>query len=380
MTKDNTGRSDLVHFRMDMDRRTLLKGIGAAGALAVAGLPPLAAQAATKLNFIGWEGYDSFLEADDFSKKSGAALQKSYISSTDEIVTKLRLNPAQVDLCTPYFTTDHFLAEDSLIEEIDLSKVPNFKNIHPTILKYCEGNMSKDGKWYAVPMTYGSNCMVYNADIIKTAPTSWTDMLKPEYKGKCAITADYQGNIFAWARVAGVKDPAHMTYDELKKTTDLLIDLKKNHLRTIAPSYGDLVTMLSSKEVIIAQGWEPVAEWVGKAATIKVAYPKEQAMGFIEGYAIGKGSPNIDAAHAFINNALSIKGQLAGATANSMPVVIADAIPQTPPDNQALYDYKGLDQYFTVKTNVVSMYPLDSDGVHATWDDYQEAWEKVFKA
>jgi spermidine/putrescine-binding protein len=377
---ESSSRAGLIPVRQYFlpSRRGFLRAAGAAAALAAGGLPHRPAAAATKLTFIGWQGYETFLEAGDFGKARGLELEKSYISNADEVTTKLRLGSAQVDLCTPYFIYDHFLADEQLIAEIDTARIPRFKAIHPTILKICEPNMAKDGKWYAVPMTYGSICMVYNADQA-AAPTSWKDMLKPEYKGKAAITADYPGNMFAWARVAGVKQPTLMTHEELKKTVELLIDLKRNHLRAIAPSYGDLVNMLSAKEVVIAQGWEPVASWVGNAANIRIAYPAEQSMGFIEGYAIGQGSGNVDAAYGYIDNALSVAGQLAGAEANSMPVVVADAMAQASAANKALYGYDALDDYFHVKTDVVPMYPLKPDGVHAVWDDYQEAWEKVLK-
>jgi spermidine/putrescine transport system substrate-binding protein len=356
----------------------VLKGAAAFGAAALEGRA-LPAQAATKLNFVGWEGYDTFLEADDFVKNKGAELQKSYISSADEVITKLRLGSGQVDICTPYFIHDDFLANDGLLEPLDLDKLPNFKGIHPTIKAMTEGNMSEGGKWYAAPMTYGAICMVYNADKV-AVPTSWTDMLKDEVKGKVAITADYPGNLFAWAKVTGATKPNNMTKDELAKTVKALVDLKKNHLRTIAPSYGDLINMLASGEVVMSQGWEPVSVWVGDKANIKVAYPKEKSMGFIEGYAIGKGSANIDLAHEIINNALSVDGQLAGAEANSMPVVTSDAMAKASDANKALYNYDKLDDYFNVKTEVVPMYPLEADGTHATWDDYQAAWETVMKS
>ena len=347
--------------------------------MGVIGLSGRAANAATSLNYLGWEGYDTFLLANDFGKSEGLSLQKTFISSADEIVSKLRLGPSQADICTPYFIHDGFLAEQGMLEPIDLAKVPNFSKINATILRLCEPNMKVNGHWYAVPMTYGSICMLYNADLA-AQPTSWKDMLKPEYKGKCAITADYVGNIFAWARVAGIEQPNRMTKAELAKTTDLLIDLKKNHLRTIAASYGDLTQLLSSKEVVISQGWEPVPTWVGNAANIKIAYPKEKSMGFIEGYAIGKGAAHADEAHRFINNALTIEGQNAGATANSMPVVTDEAMKATDAANKAIYDYDHLDDYLTNRTMVVPMYPLESKGDLAIWDDYQEAWEKVLKS
>ncbi|MBY0558481.1 extracellular solute-binding protein [Hyphomicrobium sp.] len=364
---------------VSLDRRQLLKGAAGLGLVGAAGLRSGTASAATALKYLGWEGYDSFLAAGDFGKSDGLTLQKTFISSADEVIAKLRLGSSQLDICTPYFIHDGFLAEQGMLEPIDLAKIPNFSKINATILRYCEPNMKVKDHWYAVPMTYGSICMLYNADLAAT-PTSWTDMLKPEYKGKCAITADYVGNIFAWARVAGIEQPNRMTKAELTKVTDLLIDLKRNHLRTIAPSYGDLVQLLSSKEVVISQGWEPVPTWVGEAAKIKVAYPKEKSMGFIEGYAIGKGAAHVDEAHRFINNALSKDGQLAGATANSMPVVTDEAMQATDAANKAIYDYDHLDDYLAQKTMIVPMYPLESNGDLAIWDNYQEAWEKVLKS
>jgi spermidine/putrescine transport system substrate-binding protein len=362
---------------VQLNRRQLLQTTAALGATAIVGAKP--SRAAGSLNFVGWQGYDTFLEAKDFPKSKGVEMQKTYISNADEVITKLRLSSAQVDICTPYFIHDDFLANQGLLEPLDLGKIPNFQKIHPTILNYTKNNMSEKDVWYSVPMTYGSICMIYNSDKIP-APTSWTDMLKDEYKGKVAITTDYPGNIFAWARVNGVDQPNRMTKEELSKTIDSLIDLKKNHLRTIAPSYGDLINLLATGEVVIAQGWEPVTVWVGDKVKIKVAYPKEKSMGFIEGYSIGKGSANIDLAHEIINNALSLDGQLAGAEANSMPVVTSEAMEKASDANKALYAYDKLDEYFKVKTDVVPMYPLEPEGDLATWDEYQAGWEKVLKS
>jgi spermidine/putrescine transport system substrate-binding protein len=375
---ENTG---IVRSRatFGLNRRAALRGLAGLGATALLGSGSRNAFAAANLNFVGWQGYDTFLEAGDFAKAKQAELQKTYISSADEVITKLRLDASQVDLCTPYFIHDDFLAAEGLLEPLDLSKIPNFSRIHPTILEFTKANMSEGDQWHSVPMTYGSICMVYNADKIPE-PSSWTDMLKDEYKGKVAITSDYPGNIFAWSRVSGVENPNWMTKPELEKTIEALVTLKRNHLRTIAPSYGDLMNLLASGEVVIAQGWEPIPSWVGDKANLKIAYPKEGSMGFIEGYSIGKGSANVDLAHEFINHALSLDGQLAGAKANAMPVVTSEAMEKADEVNRALYRYDQIDDYFRRKTMVVPMYPIEAEGELATWDEYQAAWEKVLKS
>lgn len=374
-------QSSLIRTRrgFGLDRRQLLQGAAGFGAASLLGAGSRSARAAASLNYVGWQGYDTFLEAGNLMAAKGLSLQKTFISTADEVITKLRLGSSQIDLCTPYFIHDDFLASQDLLEPLDLGKIPNFQKIHPIIAEYTKENMSEGDSWYSVPMTYGAICMVYNADKIPE-PTSWTDMLKEEYKGKVAITADYPGNIFAWAKVTGAKEPNKMTKDELAKTIEALVTLKKNHLRTIAPSYGDLMNLLASGEVVIAQGWEPVTVWVGDKVNIKVAYPREGSMGFIEGYAIGKGSANVDVAHEFINNALSLEGQLAGAEGNSMPAVTQEAMERASDANKALYGYDKLEEYFQKKTDVVPMYPIEPDGTHATWDEYQAAWETVLKS
>ena len=62
-----------------------------------------------------------------------------------------------------------------------------------------------------------------------------------------------------------------------------------------------------------------------------------------------------------------------------MPVVVTAAMRQAPPENQTMYQYSDLSGYFK-KVQIMPMYPLIDDGVHATWDEYQEAWEEVMKA
>lgn len=377
-----SSKDEILRVRryFDLSRRDLLRGaaaFGAAGALGFRGMRKAAA--ATDINYVGWEGYDTFLTGGDFDKARGFALQKTLISSTDEVITKLRLDGSAVDVCTPYFVNDDFLGAEGLLAPLDLAQIPNFARLHPTIKRYAESNMSEDGKWFACPFTFGSICMLYDSTQIP-APTSWADLMKEEYKGKAAITADYQGNIFAMARLLGIANPHHMTRDELARTTELLITLKKKHLKAIAPSYGDLINMYVNKEIVISQGWEPVSTWIGDGTTVKVAYPKEGGSGFIEGYAIGKGSSKSAEAHALINNALSLEGQIAGADLSSIPVVTTEAMEKAGAANKALYDYTDLEGYFTRKTLVMQMYPLDEDGEYAIWDDYQEAWEKVLKA
>jgi len=371
----------LIRFRINPEstsRRGFLKSAAAAGAAVVWSLRPHGARAATPIKWLGWQGYDAALAADYLAKRN-LALETSYISDSAEIITKIRLSRGEFDICTPYFIYVDFMAREGLLEPIDLAKVPNFQKLIPTIAQL--PGLNVDGKQYAVPLTWGSIPLMYNAKEVATPPTSWMDLFKPEFKGKAAIVNDVNATMVTWVRVVtGKKVGTQATHEELDKVVEILIKLKKEQLRTIATSYGELVDLFGRGEIVIGQGWEPVAAWVGNKATIKWTHPKEGSLAFIDCYGIAKGAPQLEIDHDLLNQALSVDGQVALATANTMPVVNSEAVAKLDDFNRGYYPYDDVQKYFTESATIDPMYYLDDDGSHATWDDYHAAWEKILKA
>ncbi len=140
-------------------RRNVLMGLAggaATGALGLAGIP---AHAATNIDFMGWLGYDVFLEADDFLARNDLSMDKTFINAPEEIVARLRLAPGEVDICVPYFLHLDFMASEGLIQPLDTSKLTNWPDLIPTILDFSRGNMTHDGEWYSAPFTWASICL-----------------------------------------------------------------------------------------------------------------------------------------------------------------------------------------------------------------------------
>jgi len=360
-------------------RRRLLQGAGALGAAAMFGGG--SAQAATSLKLMCWEGYDVFLEGGDFLAKNDMSLDKTYIGAPEEIVAKLRISPREVDLGCPYFIEVPFMAAEGLLQPLDLDKLPNFKNLFPAIVDAARSNMTYEDKWYSAPFTWASIPLMYNANEVKEPLESWMDMLKPEFKGKSAIPADPTSVFATWGRVVtGNQSPNRMTLAELDETVKFLIDMKKNHLRTIAASYGELADLFARKEILVCEGAEWVAPLAGEDVDIKWSFPKEGTMSYIEGWSMGSHTSNPDAVYAIIDNALSVDGQLAGAEYNLLPITNAEALPKLSEANRSLYPYDDIASFFTTKVRIEEMYLLEADGINASWDDYIKGWETVMKA
>jgi spermidine/putrescine transport system substrate-binding protein len=369
-------RSFAMMSRRQMMRRTGMVGAAALGATALGGGQ---ARAATNIKAMVWEGYDVFLEGGDYLAKNDVTLDKTYIGAAEEIIAKLRLAPREVDVCTPYFIQDDFMAEEGLLAPLDLDKIPNFQKLFPAIVNAARENMTFEDQWYAVPFTWASIPLMYNADEVEPME-SWMDMLRPEFKGKSAIPADPTSVFATWGRVVtGNQSPNRMTRPELAETVKFLIDMKKNHLRTITASYGELGDLFARKEILVCEG----AEWVAPLAgdvPVKWSYPKEGTMTYIEGYAMGIQAGDPDACHAIINNALSVEGQVAGAEYNGLPVTNMEALPMLSEANRATYPYEDIESFFTTNLRIEQMYLLEEDGDNATWDDYIKAWETIMAA
>jgi spermidine/putrescine-binding protein len=114
------------------------------------------------------------------------------------------------------------LIADKLIKPIDLSKVPNYKNLL-SILKNNEF-LDEGGKTYGVPYSMGPYTLGYNADKVSEAPTSWKVLWEDKYKGQYALSGDFADcNIFVTALANGA------SYDDLYNLKDLIkkVDMKK---------------------------------------------------------------------------------------------------------------------------------------------------------
>jgi spermidine/putrescine-binding protein len=360
-----------------INRRQALSGAVAAGALGFSRMP---ASAAEPLNWLGWQGYDEPLRLGTFLADNGMTLATTYINSNEEIITKLQAGGAgQTDLITIYYGHIPILIGADLIEPIDETLAPGIKDIFPEFLNV--DVLRKDGKLYASPFTWGTLSMIY--DPAATAkPVSWKDCLKDEYKGRVALVDDATGLIATWAPiVTGTKTPTRITMDELKKTIDFLIDIKKNHARTFSTSYGEAVDLFARGEVVIsAIGWDAMVGFAAaKNKVLDYVIPEEGAMVFMDTIAIPKGAPHRELAYKALNQSISAAGQKQIADALTQAVVSKAALPVIDEKNKKIYHYDNLPKLFE-KAHFYPFWPIEPEGDFVTHEQSQEEYQRFLKA
>ena len=364
-----------------MSRRSFGLSLAAAGIGLTVGYGSRPSQAAATVNYMGWQGYDEAVSVGDFPEKSGFVLQPTYMESQEQWITAMRSGGrGNMDLGTPVDMYMPFTMKAGLFSPLDLAKIPNMEKVFPEFRDL--DNLRLDRKTYAVPFTFGSLPIMYNANEITTPPDSWWELFNPKYKGKTAIVQDSLGVFMIFSLMAnGTKTPWNNTKEMVDKTVELLIKYKKEHALTICASFGDLAALLATGEVIIAQGWEPVSTMTGEnSPPIKWSYPKEGTCNFVDTYAIFADAPNLELDHQILNHVMSVEAQVASAEKNAAAVTNMDAVPLLTEKTRSLYPYDDIAGFFKNVGGHYQAPPLEEGGEFQSLDQILKGWEEFLKA
>jgi iron(III) transport system substrate-binding protein len=193
-----------------------------------------------------------------------------------------------------------------LADVIWTSEVPDFYNMKKEgILEQYKTpminevlNPFKDYDGYFTAARLGTLGIAINTDKIKTPPTQWADLLKPEYQGAFAI-AD-----------PALSGTSYMSVALLEKQFgwEFFEKLHANQAR-IGKGSGQVVDDTASGELAASLAVDYITnDKINKGAHIALYYPPELLV-IPSPVAIFKGSQNIDAAKKFVDYLLSQEAQ-----------------------------------------------------------------------
>jgi putative spermidine/putrescine transport system substrate-binding protein len=150
--------------------------------------------------------------------------------------------------------------------------------------------------------------LTYNPDTIKTPPTSWADLWKPEWKGKLAIP-DISGTsgqqfLMAAARLNGGSveniDPG---FEAIKK-------LKPN-IQMMYTQPDQIIPLFERGDIALAVWYtDRTGAAALKGVPVAAAYPSEGAIGIVPTVSVPKGSQKRELAQKYIAVLLAPEGQL----------------------------------------------------------------------
>lgn len=236
---------------------------------------------------------------ESFEKKTGAKVLLK-LGSSSQFAAAIRATGGKSDFDVVY--VDNSLAtqlkKENLLETIDKSKLTNAPDVSPRAF-------DKDNQ-YVVFMT-AATLIVYDTTQVKTPPTSWTDLAKPEYDGKLAI-----GDISGTSGMHLLMALNHMKGGSLSNMDagfEAIKPLAKSSV-TLYTQADQIVSLFERKEIAAAV-WYPdrAGSAIDKGLPLAVVYPKEGAVGILPALAMPKGGKSPDLALQYIDEVLSKQGQ-----------------------------------------------------------------------
>ncbi len=247
-----------------------------------------------ELNLFVWTEYIPADMQECFELVYGIKVNRDEYSANEDMYAKVSAGSTSYDLVQP---TDYIVSpmiRKGLLQELDHAKLPALKNFDPNYLNFA----FDPGNKYTIPYQAGTDAIVYNADKVKTPPTSFKDLWNPEYAGRMVFLDDSRATIGMTLLTLG--------YD-VNTTDPKQLDEAKAKLKELVPNIK-IFDSDSPKTALIAGDVDLGMTWTGEAFTaqqenpaITYVYPTEGAIIWQDNWAMLKGAPHADAAYAWMN-------------------------------------------------------------------------------
>jgi len=376
-----------------LDRRQLLMRGGGFMALAAAG-PLLAAcgdsdSATTASSAAGKPGgsfdafsYEGYLipdvkEVKAWERKYGITSRPTFIASETEVAAKIVGSGGNsgIDAITYYQGYAERYAALDLLQPIDPERVPNLEKL----FEFFQGDVgnfwiNSDGDRTGVPYLWGFAGLTYNSADAK--PTSYFDLLEPEFTGKVALIDDPQITFVLASHILGM-DPNKVKKDDYAKVQEFLGQILAQS-KGASPTFADLATRIIAGDAsAVFTGFASID--LSAAAkgvdTVTTVLPKEGGVGFCDAWAIPNTADNLDTAYSWLNLVTEPAVNAAAAMNNYYSVTVEEAVPLLSAEIRSLVDYSQIDTVLEKAPFYAN--PPQESSEFVTFDEMVEGWQEV---
>ena len=249
------------------------------------------------LYLYNWSEYMPESVLEQFQKETGVKVVYTTYESNESMYAKLRLvdEKNSYDLVVPSTYYVNKMRREGLLAKIDKNKLPNFKNLEPSLLNK---DYDKNNE-YSVPYLWGSTGIAINTKKVKPGSvTKWRDLWNPEFKDRLLLTNDMREVFYMGLRVLGYSgndtNPEHIkaAYEELRK---LIPNVRAYNSEAPRMPYLEGETdagMIWNGEAFTAKEANPNIDYI---------YPQEGVILWMDSLVIPKKARHIESAHKFIN-------------------------------------------------------------------------------
>ncbi|HSS65706.1 MAG TPA: extracellular solute-binding protein [Gammaproteobacteria bacterium] len=253
---------------------------------------------AKELFLYNWSNYLPPDLIEKFEKETGIKVTLDVYDSNETMLAKLQAGATGYDLVVPSGYMVRNMIKAGMAEKIDVSELPNFKNV----MKPHDSPPFDPKSEYSAPYMWGTTGITYDSAKVPGGQLehSWKEFFqpRPEIVGQVVALND---QVEVWNAAAYYLGLDKCTEDpkEAQKILDLL-EAQKPKLAMYSSS-GTIDRMVAG-EVAMHHQWNGASHRVReKLPTARYLYPKEGISLWGDHLVVPKGAKNIENAKAFIN-------------------------------------------------------------------------------
>ena len=253
------------------------------------------AHAEGELFLYNWGNYTSPEMIKKFEDKYQVKVTITDFDSNDTALAKVEAGASGFDLVVPSAGFVGIYAEKGLIQKLDLTKLPNHKNIAP---EWTDVSWDPGREW-SVPWQWGSTGMTVNVKDY-TGDINTSDIFMnppPELEGKINVIPE-MGDVMALATLWAGGEVCSEDAEVMKKVRDALLAAKP---KWMSMDY-------STVEKMINHDYAATVDWNGSAMRARLGnpdvaygYPKEGYGLWMDNVVLLSDAKNVDNAYLFLD-------------------------------------------------------------------------------
>lgn len=247
------------------------------------------------VNVYAWAGEIPEFVVRQFEKETGLRVNFASYENNEIMFTKVRTSKKSAyDVVMPSSYFVDRMKRLNLLEKIDKTKLPNWKNLDPTLLHPAYDPELE----YSVPYIWGITGIFYNDQFHKNPIKKWQDLWQKKFDNQLMLLDDTR-EVFSMALISlgyspNDNDPAHIKAAFLK--------LKKLMQNVKVFSTETVISIMIDEDATLGMAWNGDTYRASvENPHIKFIFPEEGFVIWVDNFSIPKNATHKEAAYTFIN-------------------------------------------------------------------------------
>lgn len=248
------------------------------------------------VNVYAWSGEVPDFIIQQFEKETGIKVNMTAYENNEIMYAKLKASThAGYDLIQPSSYFVDRMRHENMLEPIDHSKIPNWKNLNPHLLHLPFDPQSS----YSMPYLWGTTGIFYNNKSYQPKEISkWSDLWDERFENQLLLLDDTR-EVFSMALLSLGYSINDQNPDHIKAAYLKLKELVKN---VKVFSTDTVISILIDEDATAGMVWNgDDIKAHQENPNVQFIYPKEGFVIWIDNFAIPKNPPHKAAAYTFLN-------------------------------------------------------------------------------